>query len=106
MRRADSSSPAAYAGLLVAGYGRGSLYMRHLQRRSSVSEYELSWKNIGVPLPLLAGASHSLDPVGLFKKAMLSTVAAFCKRPWYLSNSPKRRNKRKSIAGIEPKTLA
>jgi hypothetical protein len=37
---------------------------------------------------------------------MLSTGAAFCKRPWYLSNSPKRRNKRKLMAGIEPKTLA
>jgi hypothetical protein len=35
-------------------------------------------------------ADESLDPVGLFKKAMLSTVVAFCKRPWYLSNISKR----------------
>jgi hypothetical protein len=51
----------------------------------------------------LKEGKQPLDPVGLFKKAMLSTGQAFCKKPWYLSNSPKRRNKRKRMAGIEPK---
>jgi hypothetical protein len=59
-------------------------------------------RGLGAPL-FMFGHLCSLDPVGLFKKAMLSTGQAFCKKPWYLSNSPKRRNKRKRMAGIEPK---